>query len=54
MDEYRIPNSIFNNQPEGNTLRGRSRNHWLNCVQADLKKYLIGSRGQPTVGGRDP
>ena len=36
-----IPKSIFSNQPKGNRLRGRSRNRWRNCAQADLRKFKI-------------
>ena len=41
MEADRMLPSIFNNQPEENRFRGRSRNHWLNFLQADLKKYLL-------------
>ena len=41
MDTDAIPKSIFNTQPERNRLRGRPRDRWWNCVQADLKKCKI-------------
>ena len=41
VDADRILKSIFNNQLEGNRLRVRHRNHWCNCVQADLNKCKL-------------
>ena len=41
MDTDRIANSTFNNQPEGNRLRGRLRNHQWKYLQANLNKCKI-------------
>jgi len=29
---------VFNNNPQGSRLRGRSKNRWWNCVQTDINK----------------
>ena len=42
VDVHRMQKkSIFNNQPERNSFRGRPRNSWWNSVHADLKKSKI-------------
>ena len=38
MESKRKVSQIFNNNPEGSRLNGRSKNRWWNCVQTDINK----------------
>jgi len=41
MDIKRKLSQVFNNNPQGSRLRGRSKNRWRNCVQTDVDKCKI-------------
>jgi hypothetical protein len=38
MDIKRKVSQVFNNNPHGSRLRGRSKNRWRKCAQTDNNK----------------
>jgi hypothetical protein len=41
LDSKRNVSLAFNNNPQGNRLRGRPNNRRWNCVQTDINKFAI-------------
>ena len=41
MDNTRKVSQVFNNNPQGNRLRGCQKNTWCSCVQTDVNKCKI-------------
>ena len=41
MDSKRKVSQEFNNNPQGNRLRGRPKSRWWKCVQTDINKCKI-------------
>jgi hypothetical protein len=41
MDSKRKVDQVFNNNPQGSRLRGRSKSRWWNSVQTDINRCKI-------------
>jgi hypothetical protein len=44
---------VFNSNPQGSRLRGRSKNRWWNCVQTDFNKCKIRNCKWPSKNRAD-
>jgi hypothetical protein len=52
MDSERKVSEVFNNNPQGSRIRGRSKNRWWNCVQTAINKCKITNwKEGPKTGG---